>query len=130
MTILLCLAATIYFEARNQPEEGQRAVAEVVINRVQHDKFPDSVCEVVHQPSAFSYLQQHSPADMLLVTNYAELLAAVKAMLIAQDYIDGYRIGISSTHYHTTAILPYWASAFDADGKIGDHLFYTCSGYC
>lgn len=130
MTTLLCLAATIYFEARNQPEEGQRAVAEVVINRVQHDRFPDSICEVVHQPSAFSYLQQHSPADMLLVNNYAELLAAVKAMLIAQDYIDGYRIGISSTHYHTTAILPYWANAFKTDGKIGDHLFYTCSGYC
>ena len=130
MTTLLCLAATIYFEARNQPEAGQRAVAEVVINRVQHPRFPDSICEVVQQPSAFSFLQTHSPADMLLAENYTELKAAVHAMLIAQDYIDGFRIGISSTHYHTTAILPYWASEFDADGKIGDHLFYTCSGYC
>src|SRR5687768_8008921 len=46
---LECLAKTIYFEARGESEQGQRAVAAVVLNRVRSPDFPDSVCEVVHQ---------------------------------------------------------------------------------
>jgi len=44
-----CLAQNIYFEAGNQPLAGQIAVANVVLNRVEHDKFPDSICGVVYQ---------------------------------------------------------------------------------
>ena len=44
-----CLAQNIYFEAGNQPLAGKIAVANVVLNRVEHDKFPDSVCGVIYQ---------------------------------------------------------------------------------
>ncbi len=44
-----CLAEAIYFEARSEPEEGQAAVAQVVLNRVMHENYPDTVCGVVYQ---------------------------------------------------------------------------------
>ena len=44
-----CLAQAIYYEARSQSEEGQRAVAQVVLNRVRHPAWPNSVCGVVYQ---------------------------------------------------------------------------------
>ncbi len=44
-----CLAEAIYFEARSEPEEGQAAVAQVVLNRVSSGLYPASVCGVVYQ---------------------------------------------------------------------------------
>ena len=44
---VMCLSLNIYYEARNQPLRGQMAVAEVVLNRVADDRFPDTICEVV-----------------------------------------------------------------------------------
>src|SRR3546814_8537741 len=48
---LNCMAQAIYYEAANEPENGQRAVAQVVLNRVRHPAFPDSVCGVIYQGS-------------------------------------------------------------------------------
>ena len=41
-----CLTAAVYYEARSEGLEGQRAVAQVVLNRVRHPAFPKSVCEI------------------------------------------------------------------------------------
>lgn len=51
-----CLAETIYHEARGEPIAGQRAVGNVVLNRVQSNKFPDTICKVVYQPKQFSWV--------------------------------------------------------------------------
>ena len=48
---LECLTQAIYYEARSQSDDGQRAVAQVVLNRVRHPAFPNSVCGVVYQGS-------------------------------------------------------------------------------
>ena len=45
----LCLAMNVYHEAKNQPFEGQVAVAQVVLNRVEDKRFPNTICEVVEQ---------------------------------------------------------------------------------
>jgi len=50
-----CLALNVYFEARNQDTDGQILVAEVTMNRVADDRFPDEVCAVVWQNKAFSW---------------------------------------------------------------------------
>ena len=50
---LMCLALTIYFEARGEPDIGQYAVAEVVLNRSEHREL--SICEVVKQKNQFSW---------------------------------------------------------------------------
>ena len=44
-----CLAEAIYFEARSEPEEGQAAVAQVVLNRVSSGLYPSTICGVVYQ---------------------------------------------------------------------------------
>ena len=52
----LCLALAVYHEARGEPLIGQKAVAEVVMNRVASDRFPDTICGVVMQPKQFSFV--------------------------------------------------------------------------
>jgi hypothetical protein len=48
---IACLTAAVYYEARSEPTDGQRAVAQVVLNRVRDRAFPHSVCGVVYQGS-------------------------------------------------------------------------------
>jgi spore germination cell wall hydrolase CwlJ-like protein len=55
MTPMMCLAAAIFFEARDQPIDGQRAVADVVMNRVESNRWPDGICGVVFQDYQFSF---------------------------------------------------------------------------
>ena len=52
---LVCLALNVYHEARDQPFIGQVAVAQVVMNRVRDDRYPDDVCEVVMQGPTYSW---------------------------------------------------------------------------
>ena len=52
---LVCLALNVYHEARDQPFIGQVAVAQVVMNRVRDDRYPDDVCDVVMQGPTYSW---------------------------------------------------------------------------
>lgn len=54
-TDLDCLAKVIYHEARGEPEEGQVAVAWVVMNRLNSQRFSNTICGVVYQKSQFSW---------------------------------------------------------------------------
>jgi len=121
MTSLMCLAVAVYFEARGEPLDGQYAVAEVVMNRVEDKRYPNTVCDVVFAREAFSFTLDGKP-DRLPSRNTK---AKRKALQIASDVLGGSRMGMSSTHYHTTAVEPYWASHYDRDGRIGSHVFYT-----
>jgi len=123
MLTILCLSAAIYYEARNQPVDGQLAVAEVVLNRVQSDRYPDNACEVINQNKQFSYTHDGKSDDFL---KEPEQEAVIRAILVASEVLRGHGLGITSTHYHTTDIIPpYWAQFYDYDGKLGDHMFYT-----
>jgi len=122
MLTILCLSAAIYYEARNQPVDGQLAVAEVIMNRVQSDRYPDDACEVINQNKQFSYTHDGKSDDFL---KEPEQEAVIRAILVASEVLRGEGLGITSTHYHTTAIMPYWAQFYDYDGKLGDHMFYT-----
>ena len=46
---VMCLALNMYWEAKNQSMIGQLAVGQVVMNRVEDSRFPNTVCEVVYQ---------------------------------------------------------------------------------
>jgi len=123
MLTILCLSAAIYYEARNQPVDGQLAVAEVIMNRVQSDRYPDDACEVINQNKQFSYTHDGKSDDFL---KEPEQEAVIRAILVASEVLRGHGLGITSTHYHTTDIIPpYWAQFYDYDGKLGDHMFYT-----
>jgi spore germination cell wall hydrolase CwlJ-like protein len=129
MTPLTCLVAAIFFEARDQPLLGMEMVAQVVINRVEHDRYPDDVCSVVYQPEQFSFtIGGHPKVKTFKAPD--DRRAARMAREVASRFLGGDTTGNPSTHYHTTSVSPWWKYEFTLDGRVGDHIFYTCSAYC
>jgi len=129
-TALNCLTAAVYYEARSEREDGQRAVAQVVLNRVRHPAFPNSVCGVVYQGSNRSTGCQFSFTCDGSLAHSREAGAWDRARRIAEQALDGYvyePVGLA-THYHTTAIHPWWASAMAKAVTIGSHIFYRWHG--
>jgi len=122
MSPLMCLAVVIFFEARGETIDGQYAVAEVVMNRVTDQRYPDTVCDVVFEKSAFTGAKK---SGLPKTNNKITVEAKNRAVEIAQDVLDGNTLGITSTHYHEASVEPFWISSYDLDGKIGSHLFYT-----
>ncbi|MDB5699565.1 MAG: cell wall hydrolase [Alphaproteobacteria bacterium] len=125
-----CLTSAIYYEARSEPEDGQRAVAQVVLNRVRHPAFPSTVCGVVFQGSErrtgcqFSFTCDGSMARR----PQPEVWERVRR--IAAEALSGSvfaPVG-NATHYHTTSILPYWAPYLRKSAIVGAHIFYRWSG--
>ena len=55
LTELACMATAIYFEARGEPMVGQVAVAQVIMSRVNDERYPDTVCDVVKQGYYYSW---------------------------------------------------------------------------
>ena len=122
-----CLAQAIYFEARNQSDDGQRAVAQVVLNRVRHPSYPDSVCGVVFQGSERSTGCQFSfTCDGSINAGVRDSRSWERAERIAEEALGGrvYRPVGLALNYHTTSIMPYWAPSLVQQAVVGDHIFY------
>jgi hypothetical protein len=126
-----CLTQAIYYEARNQSDDGERAVAQVVLNRVRHPAFPNSVCGVVYQGSVragggcqFTFTCDGS------MNGGVEPYAWARARRIAEAALHGsvYRPVGLATNYHTTAIHPYWAPTLIPQVIVGAHIFYRRPG--
>ena len=121
-----CLALAIYYEARSEPHEGQLAVAEVILNRVDSPHYPDNVCDVVWEKNQFSWThdgKHDNPTRM----SYLDRRAWERIKELSEDILDNPDIlpGLSSTHYHSVAVSPFWKAHYEYDGKVGSHLFYT-----
>jgi spore germination cell wall hydrolase CwlJ-like protein len=125
-----CLAAAVYYEARSEGVEGQRAVAQIVLNRVRHPAFPNSVCGVVYQGSQrrtgcqFSFTCDGSMRRAREPGAWAQAQRIAGAALAGSVYGP---VGLA-THYHTTAIHPWWADAMRRAVTIGSHVFYRWRG--
>ena len=121
-----CLATALYFEARGESVKGQFAVAEVILNRVDSRKYPNSICAVVNQGSKrrnacqFSYTCD-GRADKIREKAVYETVAKIARLMI-----DGAPRALTggATHFHTTNVRPRWARRFPNTAKIGSHLFY------
>jgi hypothetical protein len=127
---LECLTAAVYYEARSESEDGQRAVAQVVLNRVRHPAFPKSVCGVVYQGSNRTTGCQFSFTCDGSLNRARQPAAWDRARRIASDALSGYvypTVGVA-THYHTTAIHPWWADSLAKAVTIGAHVFYRWRG--
>ena len=120
-----CLAVAIFFEARGEPYEGKEAVANVIINRVEDTRYPNSVCGVVNEHKAFSYTHDGLHDDPERHTGHQDKIAWVDSQQVAKDALEGSIDRITSTHYHAEYVLPSWANHFTKDGKVGGHIFYT-----
>jgi len=123
---LQCLTEAVYYEARNQSDDGQRAVAQVVLNRVRHPAYPNSVCGVVYQGSERATGCQFSFTCDGSLGWAIEPDAWERARRIATAALRGgvYRPVGLATNYHTTAISPYWAPDLVPQAIVGDHIFY------
>lgn len=128
---LNCLTSAIYYEAASEPDEGQRAVAQVVLNRVRSPLWPNSICGVVYQGSErtdfrcqFTFSCDGSMARLPSAAGWA------RARRIAQDALSGHAykpVGLA-THYHTLAVRPVWSGALQPVAVIGAHIFYRNPG--
>jgi Cell Wall Hydrolase len=126
-----CLAAAIYYEAASESEDGQRAVAQVVLNRVRHPAYPNSVCGVVYQGTErgdrlcqFSFACDGSMARTPSSSGWATANRIARLSLAGYAYTP---VG-AATHYHTLAVNPYWNKSLTAVGVIGAHIFYRWGG--
>ncbi|MBY8828702.1 cell wall hydrolase [Hephaestia mangrovi] len=128
---LQCLASAVYYEAASESDDGQRAVAQVVLNRVMHPAFPDTVCGVVYQGSERASGCQFSFACDGATARPPMRAAWDKALRIAGAALDGYvfaPVGLA-THYHTYAVTPAWNRQLVMTDAIGAHLFHRWAGY-
>jgi Cell Wall Hydrolase len=127
---LQCLTAAVYYEARSEGLEGQRAVAQVVLNRVRHPAFPKSVCGVVYQGSRRSSGCQFSFTCDGSLRGALDPEAWRKAKRVSGMALAGAVYGPVglATHYHTTAIHPWWAAAMRPAVIVGSHVFYRWRG--
>jgi spore germination cell wall hydrolase CwlJ-like protein len=125
-----CLTQAVYYEAATEPLEGQRAVAQVVLNRVRHPAYPNTVCGVVYQGS------QRSTGCQFTFTCDGALRRApmasywARARNVAAQALAGYvhaPVGWA-THYHTNWVVPYWSSSLVKAAVVGTHIFYRWTG--
>jgi hypothetical protein len=126
---LQCLTAAIYYEAAREPDAGQRAVAQVVLNRVAHPAFPKTVCGVVYQGSEHAGCQFSFACDGSML--HAPVVAYwTRARRVAEIALAGNvfaPVGLA-THYHTSAVHPGWSDTMQFIGMIGAHRFYRWTG--
>jgi len=137
-----CLAEAIYFEAGNQPLMGKIAVANVILNRVESDTYPNTVCGVVHDGPVreswkkngtyypirhkcqFSYWcdgRSDQPQLGSITWKDSSKVADWSLMYIPSAIIEPVE---GATHYHATYVNPNWAKAMQKVVQIEDHIFY------
>src|SRR6478672_1118398 len=127
---LQCLASAVYYEAGNQDGDGERAVAQVVLNRVRHPAFPSTVCGVVYEGSTrptgcqFTFTCDGSLARQPDAEGWRRAREVAEAALSGAVYAP---VGWA-THYHADYVLPTWASSMAKNAIVGAHLFYRWNG--
>ena len=145
---LYCLAQNIYFESKSEPLAGQYAVADVVLNRVQDTRFPNTICEVVYDgPIKESWKTKQDPnlsdderifypkknrcqfswyCDGKSDTIYDNDAWRISQIIAYKIVYDQKMRGITegATHYHADYVHPKWAKTLQLVGSISTHIFY------
>jgi hypothetical protein len=131
MRSLDCLTQAVYYEAGNQSEDGQRAVAQVVINRVRHPSWPNSVCGVVYQGPMragggcqFTFTCDGSLGRTPMPALWAQARRVAAEALAGRTFAP---VGMS-TFYHANYVFPSWAPRLVKTAVIGAHMFYRLPG--
>lgn len=116
-----CMAKVIHHEARNQPRQGQVAVARTLINRLKAGRFGDTICAVVNQHGQFFSTASYQPNHDS--DTWANAVDVSRAVLSGAE--DAATV-VPGAIYFRAAYRP--ANAFFRGrprvGAIGDHIFY------
>lgn len=123
---LMCMAQAVYYESAREPLEGQLAVAEVIANRMQDHRYPDTACGVVFQGATrttgcqFTFTCDGALQIKPRGENWerAKRIAAHVLMNLNEERTGG------ATHYHATYVDPIWNSGLIQTKKVGLHIFY------
>ncbi len=130
-----CMAQNIFFEAGIDNLAGMSAVANTVLNRVDSNDYPDTVCGVIHQGKrdAKGNMVRHQCQFSWYCDGKSDRIPESenweRAKEVAWDILNanGYRgLVEGATHYHATYVSPYWSNHADMTevGQIGQHIFY------
>jgi spore germination cell wall hydrolase CwlJ-like protein len=125
-----CLTAAVYYEAAYESVDGQRAVAQVVLNRMRHPAFPKTVCGVVFQGSERTTGCQFTFTCDGSLARRPDPVIWERARKIAEAALHGYvmkKVG-NATHYHANYVAPYWSPSLVKVQVIGAHIFYRWTG--
>ena len=130
-----CLVEAVYYEARSESLMAQLSVANVILERVFDNRFPNTICGVVHQGKhnkrgqpirykcMFSYWCDGKPERM------KNIRALQKAIEVSDLALQGVFVKstLGATHYHATYVKPAWSRSdnFKYLGRMGRHLFYV-----
>lgn len=134
-----CLRQNIFFESRHHSDLGQFAVAWVTLNRVESERYPDTICEVVKQARLddngnpirhqcqFSWFcdgkSDEIPENVIEQRAWEHTETIVEEVLYA--WFGGeYSPVENATMYHADYVDPYWSSDYDRVVKIDEHIFY------
>lgn len=121
-----CMAKAIYYEASQEPPVGQMAVAQVILNRLRHPRYPKSICEVVFQGSERPSGCQFTFTCDGAMKRRPDAAGLARAHSVADAALHGAVSFIAgqATHYHTIWIVPIWANQMNKVAIIGHHVFY------
>lgn len=128
---LECLTTAIYYEAASEPDAGQQAVAQVILNRVRHPAFPATVCGVVFQGSEHAGCQFSFACDGAMARGAPSRAYWTRALRVAAAALNGRVMGAVglATHYHTYAVTPSWNRSLVMTAAIGAHFFHRWQGW-
>lgn len=132
---MMCMALAIYFEARGEPLEGQVAVGQVIMNRVEDPRYPSDACSVVYEAEYYSWNPELPIRNRCQFSFYCDgqsdnpgeqrefercvLVASAVLNKETKDVVRG------ATHYHTTRVQPHWAEKDKQVRRIAKHVFYA-----
>jgi hypothetical protein len=117
-----CLAKAVYFEARGETEEGQLAVAQVVLNRAASGVYPPTICGVVTQHAQFSFVHGgNMPNPDTASTCWRKALAIAE---VAMKHLAP-TVATNVLWYHATYVAPAWGRQHVRVAQIGTHIFYS-----
>ncbi len=122
-----CMATAIYFEARDEPNLGQLAVGQVIMNRIRSPFYPKTICGVVYQGErlrtgcqfSFTCTGKHNAVKER--EEWATAVKLAKQVIAGEVWVK--EVGYA-THYHATYVHPSWRHELDKVAQIGGHIFY------
>jgi N-acetylmuramoyl-L-alanine amidase len=113
---LHCLASAVYFEARGEPLDGQLAVAQAIINRVESGRYAKTLCGVINQRGQFSFDRRRTP------TAGGDWQTAKAIARIAADEL-WHEVTPRAVSFHAARLSPGWKGKVRI-AQIGNHIFY------
>lgn len=124
ITAALCLALNIYFEAAGEPVVGKWAVGQVVLNRVEDTRWPDTVCGVIKDHKQFSWYWDGKSDKPKKDSKAWKDSVKVANILLYKHKSPMYDFSEGATHYYNPNLAtPNWRNAGTLTTVIGNHVF-------